>query len=53
MTAPNTGASLKDVATFLRKPGETLRAFTDEWKGLTDQDKVELRTGIGDGTLTY
>ncbi len=27
--------------------------FRDEWKKLTDQDKADLKKGIGDRTLTY
>jgi hypothetical protein len=31
------------------KPGE----FREEWAQLTDQDKTDLKNGIGDGSLTY
>lgn len=46
-------ATLKEVAVFLRKDGETLSQFTAEWKRMTDADKIEIRAGIGDGSLTY
>jgi hypothetical protein len=33
----------------------TVGQFRDEWtkQGLTDQDKREIREGIGNGTMTY
>lgn len=46
-------ATLKDVAAFLRKDNETLTQFSQEWKTLTDEDKRQIREGIGNGTLTY
>lgn len=30
-----------------------LAQFRAEWAELTDQDKLDLRTGIGNGSLTY
>lgn len=31
----------------------TAAEFTKEWRALSDADKTDLKTGIGDGTLTY
>lgn len=60
MTASNTTentpaplATLKDVAAYFRRPGETLSQFSAEWKELSDKDRTDLRTGIGDGTYNY
>lgn len=33
--------------------GYTLSMFNADWKRLSDKDKEDLKTGIGDGTLTY
>jgi hypothetical protein len=46
-------ATLKQVADFFRKAGETLKEFSNEWTKLTSDDKAQLKAGIGDGTLTY
>lgn len=46
-------ATLKQIADFLRKDGETLTQFAAEWKTLTDADKDQIKAGIGDGSLTY
>ena len=45
-------ATLKGVREFF---GMTVGQFRDEWtkQGLTDQDKREIREGIGNGTMTY
>ena len=45
-------ATLKDVREFF---GMTVGQFRDEWtkQGLTEQDKREIREGIGNGTMTY
>ena len=45
-------ATLKDVREFF---GMTVGQFRDEWtkQRLTDQDKQEIREGIGNGTMTY
>jgi len=51
--APKTTATLKQVADYFRKSGETLKGFTEEWKALSDADKDEIRLGLGNGTLTY
>jgi hypothetical protein len=50
-------ATLKEVREFfdtLARP-MALKDFRAEWQngGLTDQDKAELRAGIGNGSLTY
>lgn len=46
-------ATLKETAAFLRKENETLTQFSAEWKRLTDEDKEQIKEGIGNGTLTY
>ena len=46
-------ATLKDVMAFLRKDNETITEFSKEWKSLSEQDKQDLKQGIGNGTLTY
>lgn len=46
-------ATLKEVATFFRKEGESLTAFSKEWQALSDADKAQIREGIGNGSLTY
>ena len=46
-------ATLKQIADFFRKEGETLSQFAAEWKALPEEDKAQLREGIGNGTLTY
>lgn len=33
--------------------GYTLSQFNTHWKRLTDKDKLDLKAGIGDGTLNY
>lgn len=54
MTTPtNAGTSIKAVADFFRKDGETLSDFSKQWKELSDKDKADLRNGIADGSLTY
>ncbi|HJY07982.1 MAG TPA: hypothetical protein VJ323_16810 [Bryobacteraceae bacterium] len=46
-------ATLKEVADFFRKEGESLTKFGAEWKMLSDAEKTQLREGIGNGSLTY
>lgn len=46
-------ATLKQVADFFRTEGDTLKKFSDEWKLLPEQDREDLKSGIGNGTLTY
>lgn len=43
-------ASIKEVMAFF---GMTAQEFTKEWRKMSQQDKEELRRGIGDGSLTY
>ena len=43
-------ATIKDVMAFF---GMTASEFAKEWKGLSEADKVALKSGIGDGSLTY
>ena len=33
--------------------GMGTREFADDWKKMTDEDKTQLKAGIGDGSLTY
>lgn len=46
-------ATLKTVADYFKLPGETLKDFRAQWDALSDQDKTDLKNGLGDGTLTY
>ena len=46
-------ATLTQVTGYFRLTGQTLKGFTEEWKALTEQDKDDLKNGIGNGTLTY
>lgn len=46
-------ASISEVQKFFYREGDTLKQFSDEWKQLTDQDKSDLKAGIGNGTLNY
>ncbi len=54
-------ASMSDVAKALgfgagaekAAAGMSLQTFRNEWQALTDQDKTDLKTGVGNGTLTY
>ena len=48
-------ATLKQVADFfvVKENGDTLTKFSAEWKLLSDQDKADIKSGIGDGTLNY
>jgi len=50
---PKTEATLKRVTEYFRRDGETLKGFTEEWKQLTEEDKQQIKQGLGDGTLTY
>lgn len=43
-------ATIAEVCKFF---GGSLAKIRAEWNELTDEDKVQLRTGIGNGTLTY
>lgn len=53
VTSPSAQATLKQVADYFRLPGETLKAFTEEWKRLSDTEKEQLKGGLGNGTLSY
>lgn len=46
-------ATLKQISDFFKIPGYTLKEFKKDWESLTDQDKTDLKEGIGNGTLTY
>jgi hypothetical protein len=46
-------APMAEVNKMFRRTGQTLAAFVAEWKALSDQDKTEIRQGIGNGTMTY
>lgn len=47
-------ATIKAVADFFgRKQGQTLKDWTEEWKQLTEEDKEQIKNGIGDGTFNY
>lgn len=47
---PSNPAPLNKVAKFFGGP---LSQFTKEWKQLSDEDRTQIREGIGNGTLTY
>lgn len=43
-------ATMLDVMRFFdMKPA----AFKAEWSKMTDKDKIQLKVGIGNGSLTY
>ena len=48
--AENGIATLKEVRDFLEAPS---KGFATEWKALTDEDRAQIRSGIGNGSLTY
>ena len=43
-------ATMVEVMRFF---GMQIATFRKEWEKLTDQDKAQLKRGIGDGTLNY
>lgn len=45
-------ASLTDVRKYFGGY-DTLKDFRTDWEKLTDTDRVQLRTGIGNGTFNY
>jgi hypothetical protein len=53
VVSPTAQATLKQVADYFRLPGQTLKAFTEEWKLLSDEDKEQLKSGLGNGSMTY
>jgi len=46
-------ATLKDVRDFFGQGTAGLKGFTDEWKLLSSDDKLQIRIGLGNGSLTY
>jgi hypothetical protein len=49
-------ATMLDVFNYMsdnKTNGYKLASFKADWSKLTDQDKADLKAGIGDGTLTY
>lgn len=46
-------AKLSEIATYFRKPGESLSEFSKEWMQLTDEDKEQIKKGFDDGSMTY
>lgn len=49
-------ATMLDVFNYMsdnKSNGYKLATFKNDWSNLTDQDKADLKAGIGDGTLTY
>ena len=42
--------SIKDIRDFF---GMTAKDMIREWKLLTEESKDQIRTGLGNGTLTY
>lgn len=44
-------ATMRDVMLYFEYPSAA--KFAPEWKALTDQDKTDLKKGIGDKSLTY
>lgn len=53
VVSPGAQATLKQVADYFRLPGQTLKAFTEEWKALDEASKEQLKNGLGNGTMTY
>lgn len=53
VTSPGAQATLKQVADYFRLPGQTLKAFTEEWKALDDESKEQIKSGLGNGTFNY
>lgn len=55
------GATIKQVADYFKigdgtvaaDPRNSLSAFGKEWRELPEDEKQQIRQGIGDGTLTY
>ena len=44
-------ASLTDVKNYFGYP--SLSAFGVDWKQMPDEDRRQIREGIGNGTFTY
>lgn len=45
--------SAATAAQVMKYFGMPIAEFKREWMALSDNDKDDLRQGIGDGTLTY
>ena len=43
-------AGVKELKEFFEMDAAT---FMREWKNLTDEDKAQLKAGVGNGTFTY
>lgn len=51
---PNDGVTLAPLTEIRKFFGyATLKDFRADWEKLTDTDRVQLRTGIGNGTFNY
>ena len=48
-------ATLKEIREFFNSPDRpmTLSTLKVDWNDLTEQDRTDLKAGIGNGTLTY
>jgi hypothetical protein len=47
-------ATMADVFKFFADGTDyKMSEFRNDWKELTDQDKADLKAGIGNGSLTY
>jgi hypothetical protein len=47
-------ATIKVVMDYFgRKPGQTLKDWTEEWKALSEESREQIKEGIGNGTLSY
>lgn len=54
-------ATIKQVADYFKigdgtvstDPRNSLTSFSREWKQLSDEEKAQIRGGIGDRTFTY
>lgn len=53
MTDKPKAASIKDVSDAVKVTGESLSAFSKQWRELSDKDKEDLKKGVGDGSMTY
>ena len=47
--------TLKDIMAYFSTESRPMgpKEMTREWKGLTDQDKKDIKDGLGNGSLTY
>lgn len=43
-------ATLKQVIDYFGLP---MSQFAKEWKAVSDEDKAQIKAGIGDGSFTY